>query len=336
MTTSTKPNFARSWSAVLTLLLAVVLLFLAFRGVDWAEMLATVQQGRLEYMLLAFCIMTLSYFLRAQRWRLLLNIGAAHPLHPLTTFWGTCIGYLGNYFLPARAGEVIRTALMAKRGNINLMYVIATALTERIIDAALLVLIVIVSLPMLEIVPDWLLSAQNGMLILSVGGIIGLLIAPRLEGVALQILARLPLPPAIKDRLQTFIEKFLLGVRAFQHPVRAVLFLGLTVVIWTLDVIVAMQVANAFDLPLTPAQLLFLLAALGLSSAIPSTPGYLGVYQFVTVSILVPMGVDQNRALVFILSFQAMTYVLVIVWGMLGLWRLNTPLAKPDLDEIPA
>ncbi|HEX2618654.1 MAG TPA: lysylphosphatidylglycerol synthase transmembrane domain-containing protein, partial [Phototrophicaceae bacterium] len=248
MTESPAPSIPRklrfSWSAVLTLLLALVLLFLALRNVDWSEMLLTVQQSHIEYLALAFVLLTCSYFLRSLRWRTLLN-GAppAHPLHPLTTFWGTCIGYLGNYFLPARAGELIRSALMAQRGGINFMYVVATALTERIMDAALLVLIVIGLLPTLPSVPDWLLAARQGMLIIGIGGLIGLLLAPRLEGLALAILMRLPLPDTLKERLKTLMEKFLLGVRAFQHPVRGGTFLVLTAMIWSLDVIIALQVA---------------------------------------------------------------------------------------------
>lgn len=334
-TTSTKPRFRFSWSALLTLVLAVVLLVLAFRGVDWAELLDTVRQGRLEYIVLAFWIMTVSYFLRSLRWRTLLS--AQKTLHPLTTFWGTCVGYLGNYFLPARAGEFIRSGLIARRSGLNVLYILATALTERIIDAALLVLIIIVLLPMLlaDAVPDWLLSARQAMLVVGFGGLLGLLVAPRLEGLLLNILHRLPLPESLRARLQNLLEKFLLGMRAFQHPARGAIFLLLTVIIWSLDVVVAMQVANAFDIVLTPLQILFLLAALGLSSALPSTPGYLGIYQFVAVSVLTPFGVEQSQALVFILAFQAMTYVLVLVWGLLGLWRLNLGLSDADAESTP-
>jgi uncharacterized protein (TIRG00374 family) len=331
--TTTRPRFRFSWSALLTILLAVVLLVLAFRGVDWGELLETVRQGRLEYMVLAFGIMTVSYFLRSLRWRTLLS--AQKTLHPLTTFWGTCVGYLGNYFLPARAGEFIRSGLIARRSGLNVLYILATALTERIIDAALLVLIVIVLLPMLlaDAVPDWLLSARQAMLLVGFGGLLGLLVAPRMEVLLLRILHRLPLPESLKARLQTLLEKFLLGMRAFQHPTRGAAFLLLTAVIWTLDVVCAMQVANAFDIVLSPLQILFLLAALGLSSALPSTPGYLGIYQFVTVSVLAPFGIDQSRALVYILAFQAMTYVLVLIWGLIGLWRLNTGLPSDETSS---
>ncbi|MCU0497555.1 MAG: flippase-like domain-containing protein [Anaerolineae bacterium] len=324
-------RFKFSWTAVLTVLLAVVLLYLALRDVNWPEMLETVQQGRIEYLFLAFCTMTFSYFLRALRWRTLLT--AEKPLHPLTAFWGTCIGYLGNYFLPARAGEFIRSGLIAQRTGINLLYVIATALTERIVDAALLVMIVIGLLPLLPAMPQAVLDARGIFLVIGFGGLIGLLIAPRLERLLLAFLARLPLSETIKIRLGELLGKFLLGVRAFQHPTRAAIFLSLTVLIWSIDVVVALFVAEAFGLAVTPPQLLFLLASLGLSSAIPSTPGYIGVYQFVAVNVLGPFGISDSQAVVYILAFQAMTYVLVILWGLLGLWRMN---ARLDPNAYPS
>lgn len=335
--TESRPRFKLSWSFVLTVLLAVVLLVLAFRGADWGEMLRTVQQSRGEYLVLAFIAVTVSYFLRSLRWRVLLS--AERTLHPLTVFWGTNVGYLGNSFLPARAGELIRTALIAKRAGINALYVLATALTERIFDAALLVLIVIALLPTLDSIPDWLLSARQVMLVVGFGGFAGLLLAPRLEGFIHAVLERLPIPQSIKAKLGEFIEKFLLGIRAFQNPARAILFTGISLAVWATDVVLALIMALAFDLILEPGQVLFLLAALGLASAVPSTPGYLGVYQFVTVTVLEPFGVSQNQALVYILTYQAVTYACVILWGLIGLWRLNlsdepvsTPVSQPDIS----
>jgi hypothetical protein len=61
------------------------------------------------------------------------------------------------------------------------------------------------------------------------------------------------------------------------------------------------------------------LSALGLASAAPSTPGYLGIYQFVAVSVLEPFGLSRSEALVFIVLFQAVVYVVIMVGGGLGL-----------------
>lgn len=53
------------------------------------------------------------------------------------------------------------------------------------------------------------------------------------------------------------------------------------------------------------------------SSAAPSTPGYVGVYQFVAGTVLVPFGLSRDAALVYILAFQTITYGVVLFRGQL-------------------
>ena len=77
------------------------------------------------------------------------------------------------------------------------------------------------------------------------------------------------------------------------------------------------------NLSLGLLQALLFLAALGLSSAAPSTPGCVGIYQFVAVAILPLFGFSRSEAMTYIIVSQALYYALVTVWGLLGLWRLN-------------
>ena len=62
-----------------------------------------------------------------------------------------------------------------------------------------------------------------------------------------------------------------------------------------------------------------LIAGLGLGSAMPSTPGYVGIYQFVAVSILTPFCYSRTDAIAYILLVQAMSYVVLAFWGLIGL-----------------
>ena len=71
-----------------------------------------------------------------------------------------------------------------------------------------------------------------------------------------------------------------------------------------------------------PAALLTL-SALGLASAAPSTPGFVGIYQFVAVSVLPGFGLSRAEALAFILALQGTIYLYILPWGLIGLWRLN-------------
>jgi len=119
-------------------------------------------------------------------------------------------------------------------------------------------------------------------------GAVLVFIAPRIRGLIQSILQRLPLPDGLREKLTAFVINFLNGASALQNPARLVQFLLLSTCLWSLDTIVGLVTAKAFGLSLTPAQGFILLAALGISSAIPSTPGYVGVYQLVAVTGRVP------------------------------------------------
>jgi glycosyltransferase 2 family protein len=120
-------------------------------------------------------------------------------------------------------------------------------------------------------------------------------------------------------------------MRALQHPGSLAGFVFLTFVAWGFDSIFAIQIASALHLSLSFFQALILLAALGLSSAIPSTPGYIGIYQFVAVSLFPLFGFTQSQSLAYIIILQAIAYLSVILWGFMGLWRLNAlQLFKPS------
>jgi uncharacterized membrane protein YbhN (UPF0104 family) len=72
---------------------------------------------------------------------------------------------------------------------------------------------------------------------------------------------------------------------------------------------------------------LLLLTGLGLGSALPSTPGYVGIYQFVAVTVLTPFGIGRDEALAYILVSQVLGSLIVLAFGLPGLYRLKG--AKP-------
>lgn len=301
--------------------LAILLLYLALRNLDWQETIAIFQTADWRVLLGAWVVIVLSYFLRGLRWQVLLS--AERTLHPMTVFWGTCVGYLGNSFLPARAGEVIRSALISRKTGIPLFYVLATALTERIFDAVLLVCAILLGLTTFPNIPDWLRSAMTSMLVLGVIGGFSLTLLPHLSGWITTQMRRIPITEKIKSKLIEFVEQFLLGMKAFQHVSRAGLFIIISVFTWSLDVFATLIVTAGYGIPFTPLQGLLILAALGLASAAPSTPGYVGIYQSVSVAIFTLFGLSDEGAIVYILTTQGLTYMVVILWGFIGLWRLN-------------
>ena len=305
------------WLTLFTLALAALLLYLALRGVDWRAFLGTISRGRYYLLPFLFILVSLNYFVRALRWRVLLS--ADRPIPPLTVFWANMAGYLGNSFLPARAGELVRSLALGHKAAIDASFVLATALTERLLDVIALVLISALALLSMPGISPAFANALQGMAVLAGVGLLFVLLAPRFSLFFQRLLAALPFPASLRPRLESLLSRFLDGMRSLQDFRRLAFFVALTAFVWIVDGLGTMLGAYMLRLHLTLPQALLLLAGLGLSSAIPSTPGYVGVYQFVAVTMLSPFGFSKSDALAYILVAQAFNYVIVTVWGLPGL-----------------
>jgi uncharacterized protein (TIRG00374 family) len=319
------------WYLPFSILLSVVFLYFAIRGVTWSEFTKQLLNCRVEYLIPAIAITLVNYFVRSQRWGILLR--AKQNISPGILFWACGVGYMGNNFLPFRSGDVIRSIALGQNTGISKVYVFATTVTERIIDAIFLIFLGMLLIPTIGKAPDWLPSAMWGLGLLSFIAIIILLLAPRMENLFIKILNSIPSPSKWRFLLIKFLTQFLQGAAAFQNLGRAGLFLFMTCGIWLLDGIAVMFSSRAFSMEFNLNQSLLLLVGLGLSSAIPSAPGYVGVYQFVTVTILAIYGYPQSQALAFILVAQATGMLLTLGWGLLGLWRIKwTGVRKDELS----
>jgi len=321
------------WLLPVTLALAGVLLYLAVRKVDWAETVETLRRGNLALLGLAFVIFNLSCAARGLRWRVLLSAEKVIPAP--TVFLAMMTGYLGNAYLPARAGEVIRSVTIGLRGRVSVSFALATALTERISDAVILVVVSAAALSGMEHLPEEMLAPLRGMALVGLTGAAIIFIAPRAGELVRRIIERLPVKAALREKLAGLAANFLVGAGALQHGGRLVQFLLYSAVLWSLDTVTALVVARAFGLILTPAQVFVLLAALGIASALPSTPGYVGVYQYVASLVLVPFGLSESQALAFIIAFQGQMYLGVTLWGAVGLWGPRLVGARQATAQLP-
>ena len=311
----------KNWSWPISILLAAVLLFLALRGVDWRALARTIAGARWEYIAMAAGTTSCSLFLRAVRWRILLN--AEGRLGIKTVFCGNMAGYLGNSFLPARAGELVRSLLISRHGCLSKTYVLTTALAERLADVIALVLwSSLVLLGGVNPKPLWITNISRTMAVVAGAGAVAIVVLPHTGRLVEGAMARLPLG-RFRKPLLALVEQVLLGLRAFHQWSRFLGFAVLTVAIWLLDVLTSMNIGWALGLDLRFAVVLLLLTGLGLSSALPSTPGYVGIYQFVAVTVLAPFGVGRDEALAFIVVFQALSYVMVVLYGLPGLYVLE-------------
>lgn len=291
------------------IILAGVLLYFSFRGIDMGELEKTLKSARVAPLCIAILISTLALWLRSYRWRVLLNCSADLPIR--TVFWANSLCYLGNNILPARMGELLRVEALKRSHNLSRSYLLATAVIERVMDAGVLVLFTSAALLTLPGLPSWLHRASQTFSVLSGVGILTLFLLPHAETLVLRLLSKIP-------KLSAVASRFLDGLRSLHSWWRSSLFLLLTLIIWPLDSYTGVLVANSIGVALDFQTSMVVLAALGLSSAVPSTPGYVGVFQFVAVNVLKPFGIASSAALAWILIYQAVNYIVQAFFGLIG------------------
>ena len=297
--------------------LAGVLLYFSLRGINWSQVWAVLKRADLGLVAINLLILSWSLFLRAYRWRILLQSQKAVPI--ADAFWATSAGYFGNNFLPARAGELVRTMMISASSGLGRMFVLTTALTERLADAITLVLISSVVLLTLPVKPGWFDRAAKPFALIGICGALAILVIPRLEPLWHRLLRKCPIPEGICNKLIAALEQINIGLRTFHDPTRVLGFFSLTMVIWFSDAAATLVGMRALGLTTTLAIALLLITGLGLGSALPSTPGYVGIYQFVAISVLVPFGFSKTNAIAYILLAQALQYVLISFWGLIGI-----------------
>src|SRR4051812_47504004 len=177
---------------LLAIALAAGLLYYSMRGVDWGRLAHNLANADLPLVGLVMILGFAAMLLRAIRWRLLLL--AEGDVSVSTAFWATCTGYFGNLFLPARAGELIRTFMISAGTQLSKTYVLTTALSERAVDAIVLVGISAAVLLTLDQRPGWLAQAARPFGLAALCAVIAIAIIPPLEQFWIRMLRKSPVP----------------------------------------------------------------------------------------------------------------------------------------------
>jgi uncharacterized membrane protein YbhN (UPF0104 family) len=261
----------------------------------------------------AIALYGLATVVRSERWQRLLEDEGARPTRA-DTYALTCVGYMGNNVLPARAGDAIRVVLMAPRAGTSKRTVLGTLVAERILDVAVLVVIFVV-------VGYGLLGEVGGdsvEIILLVAAGLGI------AAVAGYLAVRR------NERLMSFIAPMAsatLGLRRAHH---GLLLLALTLVIWAIEAGVWMSAGAAVGFGMDPIEGLYIVALASVFSMVPSGPAYAGTQDAAAILGIKALGGTGAQAVAYIVMLRFIIVVPITIVGLVllagrygGLGRLR-------------
>jgi glycosyltransferase 2 family protein len=266
----------------------------------------------------AIALYGLATVVRAERWQRLLVDERAVPAR-VDTYALTCVGYMGNNVLPARAGDAIRTVLMAPRAGTSMRTVVGTLLAERILDVEVLVVVFVV-------VGYGLLGEVGGdkveIILLAVAGLAAA------GFVAYRIVRR-------NEKLLAFIAPMAsatLGLRRAHH---GLLLLAMTLLIWAIEAAVWMSAAACVGFGMDPIEGLYIVALASVFSMIPSGPAYAGTQDAAAILGIKALGGTGAQAVAYIVMLRFIIVVPITLVGLVllaarygGLGRLRVARAQ--------
>jgi uncharacterized protein (TIRG00374 family) len=301
--------------------ISLFFMVLAFRKVDVGQMWTSLKTADYVYFLAVIAIVFLSHLLRAFRWRYLLD-----PIRRLDTsslFSSLMIGYAANVVTPAHLGEILRAYVLGKKRQLPMSAILATVVTERIIDAfSLLALMVIVIFIHPRPFPDWV--ARSGYLMFGATlGLLSLLVLLRKSrsfAGAFLGLARKVLPDRIAQQIDAITERFISGIVPLRkwHDYITVTFLSMAIwVCYALTfqfALYAFRFVETFHLGWYVSLILLLMTCIAV--AVPSSPGYVGPYHYLCQITLAMFAVPAGPALSYATVVHALTFLPVLLVGL--------------------
>ncbi len=321
-------------SAVIT----VLFLYIAFRRTDFGKLYDSMLQANYWWMIPNFACLMASHYLRAWRWRYMLEPVKAN-ISMRSLFSGVMVGYMMNNILP-RAGEIVRPYTIGKLENVSKSAAFGTIVVERIIDmASFLVLAALIPLfyhgPLIESFP-WLVNTGVVVCVLTLL-LLGLFVALGVRrdwtDVIVRRIERL-LPARISTRLDGWAHSFLDGFLFLSRPGRFAIITVLSILIWLLYVLMMYIAFFAFGIQhLGIAGALVVQAISSIGMALP-TPGGTGTYHAFTSQALTRLyGVDATLSLSYATVTHAVGFIGVTIVGLYYFLHDHIKVGEAVLDE---
>jgi len=317
------PSARRLIKILLGIAISLALLVWLFWKVDVRAVFARLADTHWGWLAVSIVVGQLALWARAVRWRHLFPQDA-HPTH---LFNAVMIGYMGNNVLPLRAGEVLRVYVVTRRGQ-PFWTTVTTLVVERALDG-LAVAVVLAFVFFLVPTPREIAWAAQTFLAIVLAMVL-VLVAITAAPLPCRILVHSLTYrwPALERRLLVIFDSMSDGLQGMRRPAQLVPTAVWSAVIW---VVIVLSVWTCFraarlDLPVTAA--LCVIAFIGVGVSLPSSPGFIGVFQAATVLALSFFGVDTADALGFSLLLHASQFIPVTAWGLLLLVVEHVSLAE--------
>lgn len=291
---------------------------------DKQHIVAALREARWWLAIPGFLILMLSHWVRALRWRLLIEPLGYTP-SKANTFYAVMIGYLANQAVP-RLGEVLKCSTLARYEKAPLDKLFGTVILERLIDTLCLGIIFLFTL---AIQPELYSRIMNTFFTGGEGGskinlfvFAAIAAAVVIAGVLVWMLVTKKSVADVVTLVKKIIARVWEGVSTIRHLKKRWAFVFYTFMIWFLYAICGYVGFLAFDEMQHHGFKEMMTVLCAGSLGMVATPGGIGAYAFVLQKTMQLYGANSGMALTYGWVMWLMQIVVVLVGGLFSLIAL--------------
>ncbi|MEI7811629.1 MAG: lysylphosphatidylglycerol synthase transmembrane domain-containing protein [Ignavibacteria bacterium] len=334
--TGNKNKTKRMLGFIFSIILTLVFLYIAFRGVRARDVMGIISHASWLWVTVLFFSLALSHFIRAVRWKVILK--SVKPDASLTNLFGSMmIGYGVNCVVP-RVGELSRAIMLGKWEGLSRSSILGTVIVERVIDVIALAVSVLISVFIYD--GDlygsfpWLKPALYIISAGMAGVIFFLLLLIKYEEKFCNIIVKFTsrISPVTAQKLEHILQMLTVGfasIKGIKSYSLTFLFTALIILTYGFNSMIGFYTLDMqFIRPVTfsMAWVLYTISSFGL--LIP-TPGGTGSYHTITkTAIVLLFGFSGELSLAYAVLQHLISYVLFIGSALGFFFYLNYRYAK--------
>ena len=139
--------------------------------------------------------------------------------------------------------------------------------------------------------------------------------------ISLPLRLSLLLPGRLGYRFIGMARSFVQGLQSLRSPQRLAEMLPLSMASWLVEGFVYYVVARSMGIDKSVLIFLLAMGVINIFSAVPSSPGYIGPFEFAGKLVLTQFGISAEVAVAYLLLMHALLLLPVIVFGGILAWK---------------
>ena len=321
---------------ITALIITVIFTVIVLHKTDLEQTVNTFRMFNCCYLFYLVPFFIIIMTLRAKRWKILLpkNDCGFYNLYEIYM-----TSNLLNIFLPARAGDIFRGVYFGHKYNLSKMNVLGTVAAERILDGLTVILILLTGIVLYnksELAIN-LVIAASALFITGFAAAIWIYKYNKIDEVCEFVKKHSGFLPFHKklclliDNLQPKLNLFVKGFDTFTSPKKMTDAIIFSLLSWAGDCAFIYLLVLAFGIKTSFIMSFFIVSFIALSTIIPSSSMYIGLYQYAFILAMSLFGVEKSPALGISIVQQGIMLISYII--IAGIFMLRKHIKFSDFKK---